>query len=654
MCERVAGKGDQWSKGATVSVLLDTDNQQAFLLNSKQSTPISSLNINLLEEVDNMNYCEVITTENCHEDANTVWLKQGDVRAYTETPDYKWFARMTVGSFFVEFRQVHKTTGVVREYSVKTSVLQLPAGTAVAGTNAYAYYLYSTLQLVPAKGSNHLCWHFGGHRYTFTASNAARYHSRCSGIVTEDGRTVLLQSQGGTDKTYYQHEFTTYKDAIYRDGYIYFCRHNGANGYCSVTLECYDVETLTKQNTETLAKDGFCSLGAYFLEESDSPVLTIFTYDKSTYRPYVLCYKDITPTSAGSCTEAGGTNYVAKVNYTDTTAAFHSGCFMEDGGKVSLLVASYTSGHGVSTTGMCINRVTYNTETGNIASGEILSFGTNTTLLYRIMFAPGRHDRNLAFISLTANDMYGARDRTIMVDLKNGKTKLVPMCVSACAIGPYAVSVTTHPEGGSHVVSPRDSEGVACMRVEGKRIIYLDNYGNYGTIEDIDEFLDGGHPNSREQIWTCPANGTYKFIAVGGGDYGGTSYGGGSGHLKIATAQLSEGDEVKITIGGGGMYTSLPAHELLDDSGLAQATVVEGVTFALPGHLSKGGANGYPTSDGGGGGGYNLIDYGGNGQPSTILPSKNGGQGSMPAQGYGAGGSAGNQPGRDGCVVIIK
>ena len=76
-------------------------------------------------------------------------------------------------------------------------------------------------------------------------------------------------------------------------------------------------------------------------------------------------------------------------------------------------------------------------------------------------------------------------------------------------------------------------------------------------------------------------------------------------------------------------------------------------TCANGGFGSRGGANGYPASNGGGGGGYDLVEYGGNGQLSNAVPKKNGGQGTLPAIGYGAGGAAKND-GQDGVIVSVR
>lgn len=56
---------------------------------------------------------------------------------------------------------------------------------------------------------------------------------------------------------------------------------------------------------------------------------------------------------------------------------------------------------------------------------------------------------------------------------------------------------------------------------------------------------------------------------------------------------------------------------------------------------------------GGGGGGYDLVEYGGNGQTSSVAPQRNGGQGTMAAIGYGAGGCA-QSNGADGVIVIVR
>jgi len=153
-------------------------------------------------------------------------------------------------------------------------------------------------------------------------------------------------------------------------------------------------------------------------------------------------------------------------------------------------------------------------------------------------------------------------------------------------------------------------------------------------------------------IWTCPEDGTYKIILVGGGANGGTGYGGGSGYLKIGTLACEEDDEIPYHIGRGGYYSAASNPYLAEEG--SRETWFGSVAFSAKGGAGyRGGANGYRSSGSGGGGGYDLVEYGGNGQPANIAPSRNGGQGTVPAIGYGAGGCAASS-GSDGVIVIIR
>ena len=159
--------------------------------------------------------------------------------------------------------------------------------------------------------------------------------------------------------------------------------------------------------------------------------------------------------------------------------------------------------------------------------------------------------------------------------------------------------------------------------------------------------------NDIDGEWECPEDGIYKFILVGGGAAGSGTYGGGSGYLKVVTKQCVAGEKVPYHIGWGGLVVDSVTNPYAVEPGSSLTWAGDKNTFALGGSASRGGSNGYPSLDGGGGGGYDLVEYGGNGQPDARVPNRNGGQGSMPASGYGAGGCV-NQNGQDGCIVIIR
>ena len=162
----------------------------------------------------------------------------------------------------------------------------------------------------------------------------------------------------------------------------------------------------------------------------------------------------------------------------------------------------------------------------------------------------------------------------------------------------------------------------------------------------------GNLTRDTDGLWTCPEDGTYKIIMVGGGANGGSGFGGGGGYLKVGTLAYEEGDEIPYHIGRGGYY-SAAANPYLAEEG-SRVSWFGSTAFAAKGGAGyRGGSNGYRSSSGGGGGGYDLVEYGGNGQPNTNVPQRNGGQGDTPAIGYGAGGSS-KTSGADGVIVIIR
>lgn len=173
-----------------------------------------------------------------------------------------------------------------------------------------------------------------------------------------------------------------------------------------------------------------------------------------------------------------------------------------------------------------------------------------------------------------------------------------------------------------------------------RRNVFL---GNFATQQLVDS--DG--------TWVCPEDGTYKIIMVGGGAAGGSNTGGGSGYLKIVTRTCVAGERISYHIGRGGYNDRGTSNPYTVDPPSSVTWFGDKETFAAGGSCGVGGANGYPAEYGGGGGGYDLVNYGGNGQLADNVPLRNGGQGLMPAIGYGAGGSAG-QDGHDGVIVIVR
>lgn len=172
------------------------------------------------------------------------------------------------------------------------------------------------------------------------------------------------------------------------------------------------------------------------------------------------------------------------------------------------------------------------------------------------------------------------------------------------------------------------------------RNIYLGDF-----VDQLYQDVDG--------VWECPEDGTYKIIMVGGGAAGGSSYGGGSGYLKVVTRFCEKGDKIPYHIGWGGIYDNGTSNPYAAEPGSPTTWFGDTDTFANGGAGSRGGANGYPSGGGGGGGGYDLVEYGGNGQTSSVAPQRNGGQGTMAAIGYGAGGCA-QSNGADGVIVIVR
>jgi hypothetical protein len=159
-------------------------------------------------------------------------------------------------------------------------------------------------------------------------------------------------------------------------------------------------------------------------------------------------------------------------------------------------------------------------------------------------------------------------------------------------------------------------------------------------------------PPERTLSWTCPEDGLYKFILVGGGADGSSTYGGGSGYLTLAVKWIEKDTVLPVAIG---------------QPGVSGTATICGEWSAAGASGSIGGANGGQTATSGGGGGYDLTKYGGcGGSFMTVaagtcvgnLRDINGGTSlnagaATDGVGFGAGGASGSQ-GYPGCVVIFN
>lgn len=194
----------------------------------------------------------------------------------------------------------------------------------------------------------------------------------------------------------------------------------------------------------------------------------------------------------------------------------------------------------------------------------------------------------------------------------------------------------------------------------------------YMLYDYANVYLGDFTDEAAEQYWECPEDGIYKLILVGGGAAGAASFGGGAGYLTLGTRAYTAGQRVPYKIGRGETYQGTSPHPL-DLRNTDRSTTFDDL-FALPGVFNKGGATGAATPSGGGAGGYDLVQYGGQGmnyiEPTTsgsstvilnnaaLMKDRNGGTSAnsgavTSGDGYGAGGGM-NQNGKDGCIVIIR
>lgn len=693
MCESVTGKGSQWSAGATVSVLLDTDHQQAFLLNSKQSTPISSLNINLLEEVDNMNYCKVITRENPSGPESDYFTDAIFAGVYI-SPDneYKIFARISrKDAAGVDIRVHHN--GSYKDLRADFATSMIPS--------ANWYSCYSSriggIYIVPIenKPDEFFVRVMAQSTYSYVASEggtSATAYSYANHNIVIDTNSVISNfgksyygatSQGIDDQIITNPRLVScYWNETYQ-GYYLRSVASAVTGYAGllyyVKPGVFDIglygSNYTTPNTDlyniSAAAWPVCS-GTYSVTQSNNLVKRVLCFSKFLSDTEILTYQfefyhnlcylyvydvSLTNYSSASSTQrnyGGGTmkNFAmwASVNYDSYWGYPYLYQIWGEDNSLEFYVATYL--HNATSGGMRKVQLvkcsvtpdfTTFTESGNFEILETLyesktmdqysAEASNVYAGYRILgFLNGDRSKPIVF-----TDNQAVRRKFPITHYVGSSGELYEM------VNYFNLTTTSPTYDTSYNRKSKDAFlGYMWLDLDNNRVVQITK----------DRLYYEGEPGLMEHkgtgTWTCPENGIYKIILVGGGAAGSSTGGGGSGHMKIAAKAYKKGDEIPYVIGAG--EATFNSTDLGDNP---SRTTWFDDEWAQPGIGNLGGANGYPASGGGGGGGYNLVDFGGNGQLIETVPRKNGGQGSMPAQGYGAGGAAG-QPGADGCIVIIK
>lgn len=657
-----------------------------------------SQTVNLLEEVSDMRYCKVLTNQTITIDKNAEWLSRGVLKASCETTNYYWYMRIQQGLALYEFRKVHKTTGVVTDFSVNADFSWFPTISVDTSTSYYFLCNNMRMQLTPVRNGDAVLWAAVAFGYGNNGNSYYRNYS-AYGLVYPDNYIQVIAQYNDTNSGY---------------SYGYYFPFNTINGYYDSTnsaIICALPESMPRRSTystnatacylccysQSTHSRTWCytagpSCGSYeygrdiwVISATRAVAFPIYRSNSSdTYAnneaPYCFTMS-FTASTAPSTYSVIGNNIKYPLGYNTGGYSIYAGwCYNADSSSITLMYARAYGAQGVNTSSKsAVNTFTYNIISNTASYNSYQLSATTSSLQSYTACIPGYVDRPVVlFLSTSFNSPSGALT-AVAYDLTTGKSHIFP------AVG----------QSGVYVSISGDSQNTQYFYwtpITGPGTLSCSFIGGEGRITDatgqfIDTTLD---MLDQEGIieWVCPEDGIYKFIAVGGGAAGGSTYGGGAGYLQIVTKQLSAGDIVCYRIGTGELHNSNTVASAIAETFRATATYAYLKTdatktpFIYAGNAvgNQGGATGAATASGGGAGGYDLLQYGGQGmnfcsRSSTsvsvssssatisvgniaLSKDRNGGvSGNAGActsgDGYGAGGAM-NQNGKDGCLVIIR
>ena len=692
---------DGFVAGTWVDAVYSAVRDQYILMGGGGGNAALSQSVNLLEEVVDMKYCKVLTTQAVNVDLNAEWLSMGVLKATCETENYKWYMRIRQGSTLYEFRKVHKTTGAVEEFSATANFSWMPQIQISQSTSHYIYPERMHMQLTPVRNGDAVLWAACA-RCSENPDGSSRYWNDIAwGIVFPDNYVHIQYQQGfnGDSNNYYDPSYFPFNTV---NGYydvenqriicampINYSDSNPYRGYYATTSHLFSFNASTHALVWSYSNGtsyGDASYGRYIwvIDGSNAVGFPIYRQDSnSRYKqsvPYCFRLSFTAATAPTTATSVGGNlSYpLGSVEYPMPTS---TGWVFEPGSNTITLLCSQCNNvpGNSSSAGSYVNTFTYNyvEKTASCKGYELSSSAGN----YRYTCCIPGYINKKAFLMLP--QQYSDSTDSVfalLYDLETHATQSMPAC------GLYTVkNYYTRGSSGNAayytwggIIGP----GMIAASFTGASGLVVDQTNQVSTIVFA--------PTTEGAIikWVCPEDGIYKFIAVGGGAEGSDSYGGGAGYLQLATVQLVTGDVVCCKIGTGGVVAQQSAYDVLRLKSKAQATyaylekdpTATPLVFAMPASGNQGGATGAATPSGGGAGGYDLVQYGGQGMnfcstgSTTVSVSsssqtisvgnialskdRNGGVSAnagacTSGDGYGAGGAM-NQNGKDGCIVIIR
>lgn len=694
---------DGFVAGTWVDAIYSATRDQYILVGGGGGNAALSQSINLLEEVVDMKYCKVLTTQQTVVDLNAEWLSLGVLNATCETENYYWYMRIRQGSNLYEFRKVHKTTGVVEEFSGTSNfnwmtIISLPNG---------ASYQHAPqamkLQLTPVRNGDAVIW-YAQAQYQYYNGSWYRYNYVAYGLVFPDNYVYVHDQQYNQGTNSYYDYGTHYFHSNTLNGY--YDKTNKAiicalpfslnpdqpyvGHYCTpCVLYCFNASTHAKtwQYTNgTSYGDSNSGKHVWVVNETLAVGFTVYRYNTNNayYNqdvPYCH-YMTFSASKAPTTYTAVGGNLSYPYGNLSTAYGFAFGwMYQPENSTISLICTGCSNASGSSSQrGSWVNMFTFNYSSKTASKPSYQVSSTVNQYQYACCL-PGYVDKPvILMLTHTGQNTTSNSVAAVLYNLDTKETQSFPECGTSCVNNTARYNMT-----GSNI-------NYNWGDILGPGMISASITGSVGRIADPSGRISvvDLNPSNEGLIteWVCPEDGIYKFIAVGGGAEGAATYGGGAGYLQIATAQLVAGDILCCKLGTGGVIVQSSAYDIVRVKSKAQATyaylknnpAAEPIILAMPATGNQGGATGAATASGGGAGGFDLVQYGGQGMNfcstgSTTVSvtsssqtisvgnialskDRNGGVSAnagacTSGDGYGAGGGM-NQDGKDGCLVIIR
>lgn len=706
---------DGFIKDMWVDLVYSTDKDQYVIIGGSAAYSLGA-NINILEEVESMKFCKVVTPDSGEQDSYSEWLRLGVLTGICETENYRWYARLCEAQNVVEFLRVSKSSGAADYFTSPTfSVVPFPAMYLkyVSRDTSYGVTATGKLQLIPVRNGDCILFAAitGFYSQDGNGSNVVYVNTPgiMVGVVFPDLNVYadvnLIQNKANSDRNNglaaaLCTQIGLLNGYLSDDGSTLF--YSGFSAYTSFSttgarmfpgvLRALNTasHTLIWEHAGTNKPTASIGRAVWVLNETKALWFAGWNSSAAGYAAgYMSFSKAAAPTQETTIGSSATWQGLLSVAY---KMPFCTGWYVSSEGSEVGIVGfdQYGSGGSTPANGGCAKLIAVNHISNSIrtVSRTIAIENSRDQNTVSWFCLPGYADKPYIFFTgsvlTSAANAWQASSQLlrretaaagISLDQLGGNIR-VPVFTDCFAIYDYARGTqydTTYILGSA-------------LRIAD----FLRKSGCFTGATGIVTFSDGtvASVTASGIIWHCEEDGVYKFIMVGGGGPGSMKKAGNAGSLAVACCYVAAGTDVLISPGHGG--ASLPdnyaqsvvgadtnASEVSMGPGAAgNTTVTVGDKIFLAtgaremqsnGPGAYGGINGDDTRNdesqlGGGAGGYDLTIYGGSGidfqNNQAFMPDRNGGRSSATGTpsggtGYGAGGTR-FQPGSNGCVVIIR